>query len=549
MLDKSSDSHIAVNAEQQAASARCSAEVCAMPSTQVSTRSNENVTTLDFNQGNIYGNDKQNETPHARPEITSPEVASPEVTSPEVARPEAASPEAANLSAHLEQKLAGDPERFASINQDMNQFAIRAAEMNLPQSEIDGVYKNVDRLLQTQNKAPLSEARRLDLAEQVMRHAAYPFSISQGNHDTCPLTALEVRVFDKNPTAAAAMIADVALTGTYHTKDGQTLRINAAPHNESKSNYIFDDSRTHASEIFQVTAGNIIADLENKAERGQTHGSPNIRFEQRTQSTPRDTGEAYVAYYGHGRAEVLKDRTPFVINTGNASRLSDTLTAITGKSEPGTFIGRDTVITDQSPNVTKIASAADLQNTLTEAKAEGKFPITVFLYSGNEPFWSDGNQHGVGVGHVVNITDFVPGTGPGDKSYALVDNSWSDRVDHGANNPIELNTLYNSMAHADKSVPYLQEQATKARADGSPDYGTEIDILRIQSSYKMASPEAISDKVTNTFDDSFFTWINSLPPREQESTYRKLTIIQNYSLTKPDYAATGGANDGSNANR
>jgi len=505
MLDRITDSSPHANPEQLAAAARLSAEGRPLTGAQTSSRGNENITTLDFNQGNIYGDAHSSGRSIAD-----------------------ANAERNSLTAHFEEKLAANPERLTHFRANMMQFNQRAAEMHLSQSEISGLYSNVDRLLQNRSSGPLSADRRLILAEQIMEHAANPFGINQGLHNSCALNALEVRVFDKNPSAAAALIADVALTGSYRSKDGQTFRINAAPHDTAASEFIYDGTRSHASEIFQVTAANILAEQENIALRSETQGSPNVRFEQRPQSQQNPTGDTLVAYYPHGRAAVVHDRGLYTTSSINAGRLADTFAAITGKTEPGTFIGRDNVITDNSLNITHIASVDDLQRQLAEARAQGKFPLTIFVHTGSEPFWSDAGGADLDGGHVVNITDYVPGNGPDARSYALVDNSWSDQEDHGTNNPIELNALYNAMAPADQSVPYLQGVATRARAGGSPDYGTEIDILRLQASFMLATPEEVGRDFDRTFDANFLAWAGKLSLREQFNLVRKLDLINQY---------------------
>ncbi|MBS2008187.1 MAG: hypothetical protein JST01_14155 [Cyanobacteria bacterium SZAS TMP-1] len=508
MLDKSTDSGLNFNAEQFAASTKCSMEACSISGLQASVRPRDNFKTLDFSQDDIYGDGKK------------------------------------SLSADAERKMAADPDGLAIFKANMDLFAERAAAMQMPPSEVAAVYKNVDRLLQTQDKGLLSGTHRTILAEQIMEHAARPYGINQGLHDTCSFNALEVRTFDKDPGAAAALIADVALNGAYKTKQGTTYHINPVPHAESAWGNIYEGNRSHASEIFQVTAANIFADHENHASRLWNPNSPTVRVEQRRPSPTNFTGETYVAYHPHGRAELVQYTNPYEVTRGNARWLPETLTAITGKSEPGTFIARDTVMSSQSPNITGVASAVDLHEMLVKAKEENKFPITVFLYTGNEPFWSDDGALDEGGGHVVNITDFKPGTGPDSKSYALVDNSWHDGKDHGEDNPIKLNTLYNAMEHPDKSVPSLQEQAARARSDGSPDYGTELDILRIQSLYHMTSSEEFLNDFNHTLDDNFFQWINQLPPKEQVQTYHKLKVIQDIRFTGGDGSGDSGGSSG-----
>ncbi|MBS1997538.1 MAG: hypothetical protein JSS86_14555, partial [Cyanobacteria bacterium SZAS LIN-2] len=185
MLDKSTDSGLNFNAEQFAASTKCSMEACSLSGMQASVRPRENFTTLDFSQGDIYG-DAQKAA--ARPATTDIAVGS-------------KSAEYKSLSADAERKMATDPDGLAIFKANMELFAERAAAMQMPPSEVATVYKNVDRLLQTQDKGLLSGAHRTILAEQIMEYAANPYGINQGNHNTCTFNALEVRAFDKDPGA------------------------------------------------------------------------------------------------------------------------------------------------------------------------------------------------------------------------------------------------------------------------------------------------------------------------------------------------------------
>jgi len=524
MLDRSTDASVPAHQEQLAASTRFSAEAGAAPGTHNAAQRGEHVTALDFNHGNIYGDSSANaNSTNSTAEANAERI----------------------LTAHFEEKLASNPERLTHFRVGMSQFAQRAAEMHLPQSEISALYSNIDRLLEPHSGGPLSVERRLILAEQVMEHASNPFRISQGSHESRIINALEVRMFDKNPSAAAALIADVALTGSFRTKDGQTFRINAAPHDSSTSEFVYEDTRSHASEIFQVTAANILAEQENRALRGTNHGGQNLRFEQRQSSPQNPTGDTLVAYDPQGRAAKVLAFAPYEATTKNAGQLADTYAAITGKVEAGTFIGRDDVITDQSPNITHIANVSDLERRLSEAKAEGKFPVTMFVNSANEPFWSD--SHGVDGdnGHVVNITDFVPGTGPDGKSYALVDNSYRDRYDHRPTVPIEIQTLYSALSYANRSLPYLQEVATRARANGTPDYGKEIDILRIQIFYKLKSRKEIENDLHRTLDNDINYWLHKLPRRERNIEEDKLDQIRDYIQSPGPGGSASGSDSGS----
>src|SRR4029453_13279501 len=120
--------------------------------------------------------------------------------------------------------------------------------------------------------APISQAERIRLSEQILHQVAYPQSIDQGFNSTCNVTTVEKRIFARNPSEAARLISDVATTGKYVTKDGTIIdmgRVPGAlsPHRERRialfkpfrsdgSDIKVDRRRTYASQIFEMTAVN-----------------------------------------------------------------------------------------------------------------------------------------------------------------------------------------------------------------------------------------------------------------------------------------------------
>lgn len=426
------------------------------------------------------------------------------------------SPEKTKLIADAEAKFKDQPEKLQAFKENMKQLEERAEKQKLSPEEIAKTYKQIDRLLAATGDKPLSEQRRKDLAEQVMSQAAKPTSIDQGGHNTCNVNVIEVRAYTKDPSAAAKLVADVALKGEYTSSDGRTLKVNPAPHGESRNNPPYENERSHASEIFQVTAGNIITDRLGR----QQVPPQSWRYEQR-QPGPDNNGEFVVNYSSNPPVA-----HPFQVPIGlkNAGMLGDALSAITGKVEPGTFLGRDTYVTDTSDNIASIRTEQELNNTLAEAKKAGKFPITVFIHSGNEPFWTDsgaGKAGGSGGGHVVNITDYNPGP----PSTVAIDNSWGPKADHDARNPVKVGDLFNAMQEPIMSLPALRDKASKDKAEGRPDYFKEFDIIRLEKENGLTPVQLLEAKLSKAMEEAKKDWDRNPSAIERQKSIEKLKEV------------------------
>jgi hypothetical protein len=131
-------------------------------------------------------------------------------------------------------------------------------------SEIAKTYNEIDRLLVAKGDKALKPEQRKDLAEQIIRQAADPTTIGQGAHNTCSMATVETLMYTRNPSDAARLITDVALTSQYVATDGRRVRVNPGAHNESRNSTANDAGRSHASEIFQVTGVNLHIDQENR---------------------------------------------------------------------------------------------------------------------------------------------------------------------------------------------------------------------------------------------------------------------------------------------
>src|SRR5262249_27968095 len=171
--------------------------------------------------------------------------------------------------------------------------AAKAAQMKACE-QIEKTYKNMEKLLEVNPKAPVNDRDRAILAEQCMQHAADPLTISQGDYNTCNVTTVETRTYTRSPAEATRLVADMATSGKYQTNGTPPVTVELdksllSKQGESTKIPHVDGCRDYASQVFQVTAVNIHYSKENliRDPKGQ------VRYEQRESkdgARPADNG-------------------------------------------------------------------------------------------------------------------------------------------------------------------------------------------------------------------------------------------------------------------
>lgn len=420
---------------------------------------------------------------------------------PEAAPP--AEPEESDAKKKLleeaEEKFGDEPEKFEDFKKDMETFEARKERDGITDADIDNTYKEVTRLLEAEGDTPINQEQREKLAQQIMFQAANPNQIDQGSNNTCNMNTVEVKTYTKQPAAAAKLVVDVATTGKYTTTDGVTVEVDPTPHGQSKNEVKFDGARSHASEIFQVAGVNLHLNIENN----KTTPPGQLRYEQHDPVPGvRGGGEKVMDYSTTPPTEV---RTSPGVTVGNLSNLRDVYKQITGVEERENILGHEKFVTDTSDAVKRISSEEELTAYLTQAKADGKFPVTVAVETTNEPFWSDsggGAAGGSGGGHVVNITDFEPGP-PGK---VAIDNSWGTDDDHDASDPVSVHDLYIAMQRPRDSVDIIREDVRASREGGSPDHWREFELHRVERNLRVTTDEQYAEKLKETMSTAKGDW-------------------------------------------
>lgn len=350
-----------------------------------------------------------------------------------------------------------DPEQLAKFHADMLRFEERAAKQDPPLSpkEIADTYKQEERLLNATGDSPLKESDRVKLAEQVMSQAATPTSVDQGQHNSCSVATVESRTYTRNPSEAARLVTDVATTGKYKTPDGTEVTVDPASikprDQEAQTNPPGDGDRSHASQIFQVTAVNVhyqTHGYDYTDVNGVEHHVPpgKLQYQQaevKPGTNPPETGERLVDTSTNPPTTIMEDwknNTPLRspgLKDGDIAGISN---KISGKDDT-VYLGHEKQVEGDLKGVTTFKNEEQLKDEIAKAKAEHKMPIIMRVHTGEEPFLHDsggGKAGGSGGWHVVTITDYDEKTGR-----VKIDNQWGSHADHqGEGKEVSVHDLF-----------------------------------------------------------------------------------------------------------
>ncbi|MBX9722868.1 MAG: LysM peptidoglycan-binding domain-containing protein, partial [Candidatus Obscuribacterales bacterium] len=242
----------------------------------------------------------------------------------------------ARLSDLAESRIS-NPTELAQFRANMDQFEQRAREQHLPPDEVAKTYRQLDTLLEHTGSRPIPENQRIAIAEQVMDQAAHPTTIDQGQHLTCNVTAVETRLYTRNPSEAARLVTEVSTTGQFTARDGTVVHVPANslhPDPEASHNPPEYGARSHASQVFQVTALNMYHQTDSFTytdSHGRQHTVPpgGMRYEQHnpTPGRPNDHGERLIDTTTHPPTTVSRSAD---ITEDGIVRVNNRLTGETG---------------------------------------------------------------------------------------------------------------------------------------------------------------------------------------------------------------------------
>lgn len=422
---------------------------------------------------------------------------------------------AAHAKLHeLAEKKIPDYVDRSKFEADMVRFEERARQRGLSNQEILETYKQIGRLFEAPHPAAGDKTRHApperwsQLAQEVLSQAASPRTISQGHFNTCNVTAVETLIYTNSPSKAAKLVADVALTGSYtaHRENGTATtsvtldKQSLLPHDESKTPY--DGNRTFATQIFNVTAVNLVYKEEGSGIVYKQE--PPIRKD------PKDNGER------------LYDKAGTKIDTSPGLEDSQIVRAhqlISGKEGRCVMLDHKDWVCGDASRVDTIKDERDLNQKLDALKKSGGLPVIVGIHTALEPFFTDsGGQTAPGSAgpHVVTITDYRAGP----PAMVEIDNQWTDSADHRGTT-VAVTDLYLSMRPPDQCVDDVQRNV-QSQKDGHH-IDKEIDLARVQF-------------FAGKIDESTFGW--EVARRMDEANKRWEQQKKDHTFNKAEYDRT-----------
>jgi hypothetical protein len=330
-------------------------------------------------------------------------------------------------------------QRKEAMIKNIAELESRAVRDKVPRQEILKLYQNTSRLLDASDSLiPLHRIDRAVLADQVIKNAAHPMSIDQGQHNTCNVTTVEARLYSRYPAEASKLVADIALNGEFVTASGSRIKIdkdNFNPDCEALYNPARPGERSFASQLFEITAANIHWQKRLFDTDGHAVDRGDLRYLQirPVKSIPNDTGERVRNFHAdsNGITIIGGDGKKALDPQLAPGPLQDISNEISGKNETGfVFDG-----TGGDERVVSFDSTKQLHDELNKAKKQ--FPLIYVVHTSNEPFRTESGEmpHGAGGWHVVNIVNYNSAT-----KIIDISNQWGPKSDH----KISLETLFNA---------------------------------------------------------------------------------------------------------
>jgi hypothetical protein len=328
-------------------------------------------------------------------------------------------------------KKEKDLKRF---REDSEQFEHRATAQGLNTAELAETYRQIGRLMQPGDNTALRHDDRLKIAQQAMHQAAFPSHIDQGRHQSCSVTAVEVRTYTKTPSKAVQLVADIATKNSFRTADGTDISLHPGSlkaDEEASQNPTPDGKRSYASQLFEIAAANIhwMRVTEN------TDGQPipqyslgvaqlpekrGIKLAQTDEGFGFDTGERLLDLRTAPPRVLAED---FAIKIGHVEDISS---QITGLKESGFVIENANL--GALRNTVRFQSSSELQQTLHKLKADGSLPAMIRVHASNDPFYRENGDW-----HLINVMDFDESSGK-----TVISNQWGALSDM----TVKVGTLY-----------------------------------------------------------------------------------------------------------
>jgi YD repeat-containing protein len=375
---------------------------------------------------------------------------------------------------------------------------------------------HVSELLQDNPNAKLDAKTRQRLAAEALWLAANPTYLSQGNHPTCAIAAVEVRQYMEHPSDVMKALAEVAHTGQFRCPDGTVIRPFSAgdkwifkPDTDAKVPYsIFrpakaagtaDGHRLMASQIWQT-----LATTAHYATQDSFQGQ--------------HIGKGKIGYHNDFVSDMSTNPPrPLTKTDGTWMRGHDLLNAmrqLTGRTDNFAVINARHEVTEGNHS---FKTERELTERLIDLKENAGYPVVYVIDTRNPPF-SDpkGGPHMISllnmeveinphdprkISEINPLTNTISGaTGERqlphpDDIWITVDNQWTKGWDQSIKK-IRLSDLY--LASLDHEVAKREREARPARGN-EPEEHREIptnekDSTRYSKEFQEALDQAFKEK-------------------------------------------------------
>jgi len=282
------------------------------------------------------------------------------------------------------------PENLARFRADVETFEERARRDGLRAGEVSRVYRELLRLIEPRQGAVIGQDGREQLAREILHQAAYPYGIDQGRHYTCTVSALESRLYARNPLAAAHTITELSTSsrGEFQTASGRTVRVDAAsliPDSEAANQARPDGERTYASQVMQLAMVNEYWSGQSAQRQGQN------RYVQLHNVTEQDSGERLIDGSGHvvdHAPDIRAVDLPAIYREFSHERIAAPFVIVRANRIPTSPDGRDPT------GVCTVADAADLGRAVEHLESRGAGPVIVEVDPSREPWSRSGGRYG-----------------------------------------------------------------------------------------------------------------------------------------------------------
>ena len=322
-----------------------------------------------------------------------------------------------------------------TFKKDMEKLEGRMNSGQVSKEEVARTYESIAKMVDSPTDVT-SQGKRLQLAKNIMFHAGDPTKTDQGEYNTCALTSQQERLFTRNPSKAADIIAEAATTGKWVAPDGKEIKLDKAslqPRPGSIMGSPIDGERSYATQVLNNVLAN---DIHQRKETPESYVQYQHRDKQGRRLTEEDNGER--VYDSKGREvrdpDGQKLRAPQVDDTEVAAQIKrltgDTGVVMVNKKMTESDDPAQKRNSKAAKDVVLLSSEKRLSESLASLKAQGKFPAIIGL---------DGADRVLGAGlpkdpqmakskdfegHMLSVIDF-----DAVKGRARLSNQWGQASD------------------------------------------------------------------------------------------------------------------------